>query len=112
MTDGSRSRKRDARGVTASPEARVTAHARRRRVCYARPIVPADIARQVATGSAAIAGVLLESHLVEGRQDVTDGRAGLRYGQSVTDGCIGWESTVAVLEGLAAAVRARRAANG
>jgi 3-deoxy-7-phosphoheptulonate synthase len=51
--------------------------------------------------------VLLESHLVEGRQDITDGRAGLRYGQSVTDGCIGWGETVVVLEGLADAVRTR-----
>ena len=49
-------------------------------------------------------------HLVEGRQDITDGRAGLRYGQSVTDGCIGWEATVAVLEDLASAERARRKA--
>ena len=59
-----------------------------------QPEVAADIARQLADGSRAIAGVLLESHLVEGRQDLTDGRSGLRYGQSVTDGCIGWASTV------------------
>ena len=59
------------------------------------------IARQLANGSTAIAGVLLESHLVEGRQDIADGRKGLHYGQSVTDGCIGWDATVAVLEQLA-----------
>jgi 3-deoxy-7-phosphoheptulonate synthase len=75
-----------------------------------QPEVAADIARQIAGGSAAIAGVLLESHLVEGRQDITHGRAGLRYGQSVTDGCIGWDSTLAVLDGLAGAVRSRRVA--
>ena len=69
----------------------------------------ADLARQVAAGSRAIAGVLLESHLVEGRQDIVRGREGLVYGQSVTDGCIGWDSTVAVVGQLAAAVRARRA---
>ncbi len=74
-----------------------------------QPQAATDIARQIEDGSGAIAGVLLESHLVEGRQDITDGRAGLRYGQSVTDGCIGWDSTVTALEGLAAAVRARRA---
>ena len=65
---------------------------------------------QAAGGSRSIAGVLLESHLVEGRQDITDGRRGLVYGQSVTDGCIGWDSTVAVIGQLPAAVRARRAA--
>jgi 3-deoxy-7-phosphoheptulonate synthase len=72
-----------------------------------QPEVAADVARQVANGSTAIAGVLLESHLVEGRQDLTNGGAGLRYGQSVTDGCIGWDTTVDVLEELARAVRKR-----
>ncbi|MEJ6021238.1 3-deoxy-7-phosphoheptulonate synthase [Ramlibacter sp. PS4R-6] len=75
-----------------------------------QPEVAADLARQVAKGPGPIAGVLLESHLVEGRQDITDGRQGLRYGQSVTDACIGWDATVAVLDGLAHAVRSRRAA--
>jgi 3-deoxy-7-phosphoheptulonate synthase len=72
-----------------------------------QPEVATDIARQVAKGSTPIAGVLLESHLVEGRQEITNGREGLRYGQSVTDGCIGWDATVAVLEDLARAVRAK-----
>jgi 3-deoxy-7-phosphoheptulonate synthase len=75
-----------------------------------QPEVAADIARQVQAGSTAIAGILLESHLVEGRQDITEGRRGLVYGQSVTDGCIGWDATVSALEGLAAAVRARSTA--
>ena len=75
-----------------------------------QPEVATDLARQVAGGSGSIAGVLLESHLVEGRQDIVDGRQGLVYGQSVTDGCIGWDSTVAVIEQLAAAVRTRRSA--
>ncbi len=75
-----------------------------------QPEVAADLARQVAAGSGSIAGVLLESHLVEGRQDIVDGSQGLVYGQSVTDGCIGWDSTVAVIGQLAAAVRTRRAA--
>jgi 3-deoxy-7-phosphoheptulonate synthase len=73
-----------------------------------QPEVAADLARQVAAGSTAICGVLLESHLVEGRQDIVQGREGLRYGQSVTDGCIGWDSTVAVVEQLAGAARQRR----
>ncbi|MFC5496484.1 3-deoxy-7-phosphoheptulonate synthase [Caenimonas terrae] len=74
-----------------------------------QPLVAADLARQVAAGSRSIAGVLLESHLVEGRQDIVDGRKGLVYGQSVTDGCIGWDSTVSVIGELADAVRRRRA---
>ena len=72
-------------------------------------MVAADIARQIAGGSSSICGLMLESHLVEGRQDIVNGRQGLRYGQSVTDACIGWESTVAVLEQLADAVGQRRA---
>jgi 3-deoxy-7-phosphoheptulonate synthase len=50
---------------------------------------------------------MVESHLVAGRQDLVPGKE-LVYGQSVTDGCIDWESSVQVLEGLAAAVKQRR----
>jgi 3-deoxy-7-phosphoheptulonate synthase len=65
------------------------------------------IADQVAAGSEAIVGVMLESFLVGGRQDLeSDGD--LIYGQSITDACIDWDQTVAVLDRLAAAVRARR----
>ena len=70
--------------------------------------VAAAVGRQVAGGSSAICGVMLESHLVAGRQAIVDGRKGLRYGQSVTDACIGWEETVDVLGGLAEAARTRR----
>jgi 3-deoxy-7-phosphoheptulonate synthase len=69
--------------------------------------VCADIARQVAGGDSRIVGVMIESHLVAGRQDLVPGKD-LAYGQSVTDGCIDWDSSVQVLEGLAAAVRQRR----
>ncbi len=55
-------------------------------------------------------GVMLESHLVEGRQDVIAGQS-LTYGQSVTDACISWETTVTCLNDLAAAVRKRREIN-
>ncbi|MDD5333938.1 MAG: 3-deoxy-7-phosphoheptulonate synthase [Rhodoferax sp.] len=72
--------------------------------------VAADIAQQLVAGSHNICGVMLESHLVEGRQEIVDGRHGLRYGQSVTDACIGWDSTVDVLQELATAVIRRRAA--
>jgi 3-deoxy-7-phosphoheptulonate synthase len=69
--------------------------------------VCADIAGQVAAGDDRIVGVMVESHLVGGRQDLVPGKE-LVYGQSVTDGCIDWEQSVQVLEGLAQAVRQRR----
>jgi 3-deoxy-7-phosphoheptulonate synthase len=69
--------------------------------------VCADIGRQLAAGDDRIVGVMIESHLVAGRQDLVPGQE-LVYGQSVTDGCIDWDSSVAVLEGLADAVRQRR----
>jgi 3-deoxy-7-phosphoheptulonate synthase len=72
-----------------------------------QPEVAAAVAAQVAGGSPAICGLMLESHLVEGKQAIVDGRKDLRYGQSVTDGCIGWDETVKVLENLATAVRKR-----
>lgn len=75
-----------------------------------QPAVAAAVAAQVAAGGAdgdAIAGVMIESFLLGGRQELTPG-AELRYGQSITDGCIDWDTTVEVLEGLAGAVRERR----
>ena len=69
--------------------------------------VCADIAAQIAGGDTRIVGVMIESHLVGGRQDLIPGKE-LTYGQSVTDGCIDWESSVKVLEGLAEAVKQRR----
>ncbi len=74
-----------------------------------QPMVVDDIARQIESGERRIIGTMIESHLVAGRQDLVPGRA-LAYGQSITDGCIGWESSVAVLERLALAVRRRREA--
>jgi 3-deoxy-7-phosphoheptulonate synthase len=59
--------------------------------------------------SSMIMGVMLESNLVEGRQDIpASGPAGLKYGQSVTDACISWETTIPVLDRLREGVRARR----
>jgi len=74
-----------------------------------QPAVAADVGAQIAGGERAITGVMLESFLVAGRQDLGDG-SDLRYGQSITDGCIAWETTVEVLQGLAASVRDRNAA--
>ncbi|KAF8158353.1 hypothetical protein B0H34DRAFT_708400 [Crassisporium funariophilum] len=73
--------------------------------------VAVDIARQMESEdtSSNIMGVMLESNLVEGRQDIPiHGHTGLKYGQSVTDACISWQVTVPVLERLREGVRARR----
>ncbi len=69
--------------------------------------VAKDVAGQLATGDERIIGVMIESHLVEGRQDLSPGTP-LEYGKSVTDACIGWDDTVGVLETLAQGVRQRR----
>ncbi len=71
--------------------------------------VCADVASQIEGGETRVMGVMVESNLVAGRQDLVPGQT-LVYGQSVTDGCIDWESSVQVLERLAAAVRHRRRA--
>ena len=73
-----------------------------------------DVARQIADGERGIAGMMVESFLLEGRQDLPLSAAGavdparLTYGQSITDACIGWETTATLLRELADAVRARR----
>jgi 3-deoxy-7-phosphoheptulonate synthase len=72
-----------------------------------QPRVMDDVAGQVAAGDQRIIGVMVESHLVAGRQDLKPG-VPLTYGQSITDGCIDWDTSEAVLERLAEAVKARR----
>jgi 3-deoxy-7-phosphoheptulonate synthase len=67
--------------------------------------VAEDVAMQVAGGQDGISGVMLESFLVPGRQDLG---GELTYGQSVTDACMGWDTTVEVLEHLATAAAKRR----
>lgn len=69
-----------------------------------------EVVRQVSGGEYGIFGVMIESHLVEGRQDLVEGKAPV-YGQSITDACIGWEETEQILGELAQAVEARRHAN-
>jgi len=69
--------------------------------------VASDIAGQIAGGERRIVGVMVESHLVEGRQELEAGRS-LTFGQSITDACLGWDDSVKLLNGLAQAVRARR----
>jgi 3-deoxy-7-phosphoheptulonate synthase len=73
-----------------------------------QPLVLTDVGTQVAAGDRRIMGVMIESNLVAGRQDLVEGKP-LTYGQSITDGCIGWDTTVEALEALAGAVAARRA---
>ena len=74
-----------------------------------QPVVAQDIGEQVGAGDRSIFGVMLESFLEDGRQDLVAGQP-LRYGQSITDACLGWDLTVPVLTDLAKAVRSRRAA--
>ncbi|MEO3714383.1 3-deoxy-7-phosphoheptulonate synthase [Roseateles flavus] len=70
-----------------------------------------DVAGQIAGGDARITGVMIESHLQAGRQDLLEGqtRADLKPGVSITDACLGWVQTEPLLRELAAAVKARRA---
>lgn len=69
--------------------------------------VAADIAQQIAAGESRITGVMIESHLHEGRQDIVEGQT-LQYGVSLTDACISMEQTIPVLQQLAQAVQQRR----
>lgn len=73
-----------------------------------QPLVLEDVAKQMEAGDKRIFGVMIESHLEAGRQDHVDG-VPLKYGQSITDGCIGWDTTAQVIERLALASRNRRA---
>src|SRR3954468_19668378 len=66
-----------------------------------------DVGRQIASGEDRIFGIMVESHLKGGRQDLIPGKP-LQYGVSITDGCISWEDSRTLLDELAAAVRARR----
>ncbi|WP_194090941.1 3-deoxy-7-phosphoheptulonate synthase AroG [Vibrio hibernica] len=71
-------------------------------------VVADDVCAQLKSGEDAIFGVMIESHINEGRQDLVDGKVE-NYGQSITDACIGWDDTETVLRQLSDAVAARRA---
>jgi 3-deoxy-7-phosphoheptulonate synthase len=75
-----------------------------------QPVVVREVAAQLAQGESGIIGMMMESFLVDGRQNLTD-RSRLVYGQSITDACLGWDATVPVLHELAEGVRARRRAS-
>jgi 3-deoxy-7-phosphoheptulonate synthase len=84
-------------------------HANSRKIPARQVDVAKDIATQVTCGNRSIFGIMLESNLVEGRQNVVPGQA-LVHGQSITDACINWLDTEIVMEELASAVRIRRSA--
>jgi 3-deoxy-7-phosphoheptulonate synthase len=76
-----------------------------------QPLVIDDVSRQIERGDTRLVGVMIESHLLGGRQDLIEGQP-LTYGQSITDGCIDWESSVATLERALCAVERRWPAPG
>ena len=82
-------------------------HANSRKIPARQVDVTRDIATQVGRGNRSIFGLMLESNLVEGRQDVVEGEP-LTFGQSITDPCMSWDDTLPLLQELAAAVRLRR----
>jgi 3-deoxy-7-phosphoheptulonate synthase len=83
-------------------------HSNSRKDPTKQPLVASDLARQVHAGSRSVFGVMIESFLVTGRQDVKPGRS-LTYGQSITDACLSFDETRPLLEELAEAVVRRRA---
>ncbi|EED35478.1 3-deoxy-7-phosphoheptulonate synthase [Luminiphilus syltensis NOR5-1B] len=85
-------------------------HANSRKIPARQEEVATDIATQIARGNADIMGIMLESFIVEGRQNVKPDEA-LTYGQSITDPCMSWDATERVLETLANAVETRRVRN-
>ena len=82
-------------------------HSNSHKVFSNQVLVTDNLCEQIAGGNKAIAGVMIESNLVEGRQNIVPDKP-LTYGQSVTDACVGWKDTVSMLENLAKAVRKRR----
>jgi 3-deoxy-7-phosphoheptulonate synthase len=84
-------------------------HANSRKQCALQMDVARDVAAQLACGEDRIFGVMVESHLKEGRQDLVAGKEP-EYGMSITDACLGWDKSVELLDTLAEAVRARRRA--
>ena len=82
-------------------------HANSQKIPEKQIEVCADVCRQIASGNRHIIGVMVESHLVSGRQEFKIGQK-LKYGQSITDGCIGWDDSTDLLESLARSVSNRR----
>ena len=85
-------------------------HANSLKQCQRQLIVGADVAGQIAQGDHRIMGVMIESHLKAGNQNVVEGQE-LTYGQSITDACLSWDDTAPLLRDLAMAVQKRRKVN-
>lgn len=85
-------------------------HANSLKQCQRQLIVAEDVSEQIARGDQRITGVMIESNLVSGRQDIIEGQA-LAYGQSITDACLNWDDTKIILKNLAEAVQKRREVN-
>ena len=85
-------------------------HANSLKQCQRQLIVGHDVCNQIANGDYRVMGVMIESHLKAGNQDVIEGQE-LTYGQSITDACLSWEDTAPLLRNLAAAVKTRRHIN-
>lgn len=85
-------------------------HANSKKKHEGQIIVGHEVATQIEAGDARIMGVMIESHLVAGRQDIVAGTKPV-YGQSITDACLGWDDTAPLLRALARAVKKRRAIN-
>jgi len=77
-----------------------SSHANSGKDPYLQPMVIQNVAEQIANGNKSIIGLMVESHLKGGRQDLTSDLSALEYGKSITDGCLDWESTVAALSNL------------
>ena len=84
-------------------------HANSLKQCQRQILVGKDVGGQIANGDHRIIGVMIESHLKAGNQNVVEGQE-LTYGQSITDACLGWDDTVNLLDNLANAVQQRRTA--
>jgi len=87
-----------------------TSHGNSNKDYQRQAIVAQDVAEQIARGEVGIIGVMMESFLVDGRQELTD-KSRLVYGQSITDSCMGWDTTLRILHELAESVRTRRSAH-
>ena len=83
-------------------------HANSLKQCQRQILVGEDVAGQLTRGDRRIIGVMIESHLQAGKQDIVPG-CDLTFGQSITDACLGWDDTVPLLNNLAVAVQKRRA---
>lgn len=82
-----------------------SSHANSNKDPYLQPMVIQNIAEQIKNGNRSIIGLMVESHLKGGRQDLTDDLSKLEYGKSITDGCLDWDTTVKVLHDLRNAVK-------